>query len=388
MSRKGFIRNQVGKPYVPEDAVEVPDPCEIARPTPSRPPVWVWVLLLVGAIVTLMVMLWISGARQLSGGAFFLAPVMLISLLGIMRNRMGSSGKKAHGSAINEDRADYMRSLDEQRVKIHAAGRAQATEIAYHHPDPTNGSLATLVGTGRMWERTPNETNFGHVRLGLGVTRLKTKLQPPTKVPPPEFRETVTTVAARDLLIAQNVVHDVPRPLHLFDQMGWAFFAEPDMRATVQGLLRSMIFQLCVFHGPDDVKLAIISEDEAAWEWAKWLPHVGDDELVDACGPVRLIFPDVPSFMERVGESLAQRGPFQVRGEGSARPDSYMVVVVDLPEADCSSILGVQGRLGVSVLEATGDETSVLANGTTAFFLATDEHGTVNLLKAAGQEVY
>lgn len=388
MSRKGFIRNQVGKPYVPEDAVEVPDPCEIARPTPSRPPVWVWVLLLVGAIVTLMVMLWISGARQLSGGAFFLAPVMLISLLGIMRNRMGSSGKKAHGSAINEDRADYMRSLDEQRVKIHAAGRAQATEIAYHHPDPTNGSLATLVGTGRMWERTPNETNFGHVRLGLGVTRLKTKLQPPTKVPPPEFRETVTTVAARDLLIAQNVVHDVPRPLHLFDQMGWAFFAEPDMRATVQGLLRSLIFQLCVFHGPDDVKLAIISEDEAAWEWAKWLPHVGDDELVDACGPVRLIFPDVSSFMERVGESLAQRGPFQVRGEGSARPDSYMVVVVDLPEADCSSILGVQGRLGVSVLEATGDETSVLANGTTAFFLATDEHGTVNLLKAAGQEVY
>lgn len=388
MSRKGFIRNQVGKPYVPEDAVEVPDPCEIARPTPSRPPVWVWVLLLVGAIVALMVMLWISGARQLSGGAFFLAPVMLISLLGIMRNRMGSSGKKAHGSAINEDRADYMRSLDEQRVKIHAAGRAQATEIAYHHPDPTNGSLATLVGTGRMWERTPNETNFGHVRLGLGVTRLKTKLQPPTKVPPPEFRETVTTVAARDLLIAQNVVHDVPRPLHLFDQMGWAFFAEPDMRATVQGLLRSMIFQLCVFHGPDDVKLAIISEDEAAWEWAKWLPHVGDDELVDACGPVRLIFPDVSSFMERVGESLAQRGPFQVRGEGSARPDSYMVVVVDLPEADCSSILGVQGRLGVSVLEATGDETSMLANGTTAFFLATDEHGTVNLLKAAGQEVY
>ncbi|OFJ52441.1 cell division protein FtsK [Mycolicibacterium grossiae] len=388
MSRKGFIRNQVGKPYVPEDAVEVPDPCEIARPTPSRPPVWVWVLLLVGAIVALMVMLWISGARQLSGGAFFLAPVMLISLLGIMRNRMGSSGKKAHGSAINEDRADYMRSLDEQRVKIHAAGRAQATEIAYHHPDPTNGSLATLVGTGRMWERTPNETNFGHVRLGLGVTRLKTKLQPPTKVPPPEFRETVTTVAARDLLIAQNVVHDVPRPLHLFDQMGWAFFAEADMRATVQGLLRSLIFQLCVFHGPDDVKLAIISEDEAAWEWAKWLPHVGDDELVDACGPVRLIFPDVSSFMERVGESLAQRGPFQVRGEGSARPDSYMVVVVDLPEADCSSILGVQGRLGVSVLEATGDETSVLANGTTAFFLATDEHGTVNLLKAAGQEVY
>ncbi|MGV7852523.1 cell division protein FtsK, partial [Mycobacterium kansasii] len=94
--------------------------------------------------------------------------------LGILRNRMGGTGKKAHGSAINQDRADHLRTLDEQRAKIHAASRAQAREICYHHPDPTNGSLATLVGTGRMWERTPTERNFGHARLGLGVTRLKT----------------------------------------------------------------------------------------------------------------------------------------------------------------------------------------------------------------------
>lgn len=389
MSRKGFIRQLVGKPDVPESAVEVPDPCEISRPAPSKPPVWVWVLILVGAVVALMVMLYLSGARQLSGGSFFLFPVMMISLLGIMRNRMGSNGKKDHGSAMNQDRADYMRKIDEQRVKIHEAGRAQATEISYHHPDPTNGSLATLVGTGRMWERTPNERNFGHARLGLGVTRLKTKLQPPTKVPPPEFRETVTTVAARDLLIAQNVVHDVPRPLHLFDQMGWAFFAEPQMRPAVQGLLRSLVCQVATFHGPDDVRIAIISEDEAAWDWAKWLPHNGDDELVDACGPVRMIFPDVPSFMERFGEALSLRGPFQTRQDGSALPDGhFMVVVVDLPEADCSPVLGVQGRLGVSVLEATGNEQSVLANGATAFFMAADEDGTINLLKAAGQEVY
>ncbi|WP_122503359.1 cell division protein FtsK [Mycobacterium kansasii] len=388
MSRIGFIRQQVGKPDVPESAVELPDPCEISRPAPSKPPMWVWVLIFVAAAVALMVMLYLSGARQLSGGSFFLFPVMLISMLGILRNRMGGTGKKAHGSAINQDRADHLRTLDEQRAKIHAAGRAQAREICYHHPDPTNGSLATLVGTGRMWERTPSERNFGHARLGLGVTRLKTKLQPPTKVPPPEFRETVTTVAVRDLLIAQNVVHDVPRPLHLFDQMGWAFFGEPEMRSAVQGLLRSLICQVCVFHGPDDVKIAIISDDEAAWDWAKWLPHNGDDELVDACGPVRLIFSDVPSFMERYGDSVSQRGPFQPRQEGSPLPDSFLVLVVDLPEADCSPILGVQGRLGVSVLEATGNEHSVLANGATAFFMTTDESGTINLLKAAGQEVY
>ena len=33
------------------------------------------------------------------------------------------------GAAINQDRADNLRTLDEQRHKIHAAGRAQAAEI-------------------------------------------------------------------------------------------------------------------------------------------------------------------------------------------------------------------------------------------------------------------
>ena len=54
---------------------------------------------------------------------------------------------------------------------------------------------------------------------------MRTIINPPQKVPPPEYRETSTAIAARDFLLAQNVVHDVARPLHLFDQMGWAFFA-------------------------------------------------------------------------------------------------------------------------------------------------------------------
>lgn len=384
MSTTGFIRQVVGKPFVPEEAIQIEDPAEITRPAPAKPPTWVWVLLFVCAAVALMVMLYLSGARQLSGGSFFLFPVMLMSMVMMMRNRLGSNGKKDHGSAINQDRAVYLRGLDEQRVKIHEAARAQATEISYHHPNPEDGSLGTLVGTGRMWERTPDERNFGHVRIGVGITRLKTTLTPPLKVPPPEFRETVTTVAARDLLRAQNVVHDVPRPLHLFDQRGWSFFAEAPMRETVQGLLRALVCQLCVFHGPDDVQVAIVSDDEEAWEWAKWLPHVGDAEFVDACGPARLIFPDVAAFMERFGKELSSRRPFETRQEGSERPGRWLVVVLDLPGADSAAILTEEGRMGVSVLEATGNEGSVLATGDTAYFIVTDEGGTVNLLKAAG----
>lgn len=383
MSKIGFIREERPAPGVPEKAIVLEDPSEISRPTPTRPPTWVWIVLFIGAAVALMWMLYKSGVRQFSTGSFFIFPVMMISMVMMMRNRGGGGDKKNRGSAKNQERADYLRKLDELRADVHQAAKAQAEEISFHHPDPAGGSLATLIGTPRMWERIPvKRGNWGHVRLGVGVTRLKTKLTPPTKVPPPEFRETVTTVAAREFLQAQNVVHDVPRPLHLFDQIGWSFFAEPEQRPIVQGVLRALVCQLCVFHGPDDVQIAIVSDDGPAWEWAKWLPHTADAAYVDACGPLRLIFGDVKSFMERFRSEIRSLRPFAPMTEGSAGPERWLVVVVDLPGADCAEIVGDSGRLGLSLLEATGNEHSVIANATSAFVL--DEIG--NLLKAPDEQ--
>ena len=188
----------------------------------------------------------------------------------------------------------------------------------------------------------------------------------------------MTALAARDFLLAQNVVHDVARPLHLWDQMGWALFAEPAQRAVVQGLLRALVCQLAVFHGPDDVRVAIISDDPQAWDWAKWLPHTADQLFIDASGEVRLIFADVAAFVERFGPELSGRQSWAPRLEGSRDPAGWLVVVVDCPGANCAPILGGSGYAGVSVLEATGDENSVLATRATAYQV--DEVG--NLLKA------
>jgi S-DNA-T family DNA segregation ATPase FtsK/SpoIIIE len=378
VTKVGFIRQQVPAPAAPEGALVVPNPAEISRPVASRPPTWVWMLLFVGGAVALMVLLYTSGARSITGG-LFIFPVMLMSMVMMLRNR-GGGEKKNRPSVLNDQRADYHRRLDELRDEVHAAAAGQAREIAYHHPDPREGSLLTLVGTPRMWERTADKSNFGHVRLGVGVTRLKKKLTPPVKVPPPEYRETTTAVAARDFLLAQNVVHDIPRPLHLFDQIGWSFFDDDgDHRDVIQGTLRALVCQLCVFHGPDAIQVAIVTDDLQSWEWAKWLPHTADHEFVDASGPSRLIFGDVAGFMGRFGEQLRQRERWAPLMEGTARPDSWLVVVVDYPGANCAPILDGTGFKGVSVLEATGDQDSLLANADCAFIV--DEVG--NLLKAA-----
>jgi hypothetical protein len=381
MVREGFIRSAVPAPPQAEGEIQLPDPGELHRPIQSKPPTWVWVAIFVVAVVVLMVMLYRSGARQLSTGSFLIFPVMLMSMLMMMRNR-GGGDKDNRPAAINHRRAQYLRKLDEIRVDVHKKARAQAVEIAWHHPDPANGALVRLVGTPRMWEREPKARNFGHVRLGVGVTQLRTRLTPPVKVPPPEHAETVSAIAARDFLLTQNVVHDVSRPLHLFDQPGWCFFAHESDRHRIQGLLRSLVCQLCVFHGPDHLQVAIVTDDPAAWEWAKWLPHAADDEFVDASGPVRLVFADVGPFMSRFEAELRGRSRFSPAMEGAGDEigeSRRLVIVVDCPGANCAPILGPGGgRSGISVLEATGDSDSALATEETAFVL--DEVG--NLLKA------
>lgn len=382
MTKKGFDKEKPAAPMLPERTVTVPEIGEISRPPTSRPPMWVWIILFVIAVVALLVIMIRSGARQIGMGGMFIMPIMLVSMLMMLRNRAGGSNEKTRPAALMQKRVEYHRKLDELRTDVHEGAREQAGEIAYHHPNPANGSLLTLVGTGRMWERRPVDKNFGHVRMGLGLTRLQTHIAPPNNVPPPEYRETSTAIAARDFMLSQNVVHDVARPLHLFDQMGWCFLAaEEQQRPAIQGCLRSIVSQLCMFHGPDVVRLAIITDDLQAWQWCKWLPHAADPELVDASGPLRMIYADVSEFLERFGDVINGRGPWSPPVEGAQKPDDYWVIVVDMPGANCAPLLGVDGGgvAGVSVLEATGEhQFSPLATSATVFTL--DDVG--NLLRA------
>ncbi|MFA5712126.1 cell division protein FtsK [Mycolicibacterium sp.] len=376
MTKRGFDREKPAAPMLPERTISMPEIGEITRPPQQRPPMWVWIAILVVAVIVLVVIMFRTGMRVGMGGLFIL-PIMALSMFMMLRNRGGGTDK-TKPAALHQTRVDFLRNLDELRDEVIVGAREQAAEIAYHHPNPSNGSLLTMVGTGRMWERRPTDRNFGHVRIGRGVTRLRTIITPPQKVPPPEYRETSTAIAARDFLLTQNVVHDVARPLHLFDQMGWAFFAEEDQRPLVQGMLRALVCQLCVFHGPDVVKLAIITDDAEAWEWAKWWPHVADPELVDACGPLRMIYPDVGDFMERFGARFNARPPWSPPMEGQPRAEDHWVIVVDMPGANCGPLLGSTGFAGVSVLEATNDYYSPLATSATAMKL----DGVGNLLRA------
>ena len=87
MAKEGFSRQPVAKPSLPEAVENVPNPGDIERAPQSRPPTWVWMAIFVVGAVALMVMLYRSGARQLYTGSFFIFPMMLMSMIMMLRGR-------------------------------------------------------------------------------------------------------------------------------------------------------------------------------------------------------------------------------------------------------------------------------------------------------------
>ena len=154
MSRDGFIRSTVPPPPQAEGEIQLPDPAELQRPIQSKPPTWVWMAIFVGAVVVLMVMLYRSGARQLSTGSFFIFPVMLMSMLMMMRGR-GGGDKDSCPAAINHRRASICASWTRSVWTSSEGQRPEPVETSPGFTGSANGALVRLVSTPRMWERVP-----------------------------------------------------------------------------------------------------------------------------------------------------------------------------------------------------------------------------------------
>ena len=110
------------------------------------------------------------------------------------RDVIGTYNLNTGAAELNEERKDYFRYLDQMRKEVRRTGIKQLEALAWSHPEPLD--LPSVIGTRRMWERRPNDPDFGHVRVGVGSHRLATKLARP-ETGPLEDLEPVSTVALR-----------------------------------------------------------------------------------------------------------------------------------------------------------------------------------------------
>ena len=310
---------RMAAPAIPEGEVVIESPNEPPRALPASPVVRMLPVVMVVAMAGMMVLFVSSGAAAARNPSSLLFPAMMVvSSIGMIAHGRGAGARAAE---LDEGRKDYLRYLGRVRDEAFESARCQRVSLLWQHPDPA--ALWTLAGTRRMWERGRADSDFCHVRVGTGRQR---SAAPPTapNLGPVDQLEPVSAMALRELIRAHSVVDEVPIALAL-TRFG-AVAVDGD---GARDLMRAMVCQLAVLHGPALLAIVAVVDDAAAaeWDWLKWLPHRGDSAahtvvVVDG-GAVSGVAP----FAERGDVTILERGR-RCQGEGS-RPCLRLDVCAD-----------------------------------------------------------
>ncbi|SEH92683.1 DNA segregation ATPase FtsK/SpoIIIE, S-DNA-T family [Mycolicibacterium rutilum] len=213
-----------------------------------------------------------SGAGTARSPMFMFFPVMmLMSVLGTVA--YGARGGAGRAAEIDENRRSYLRYLDTLDAQLADATAAQ--HYAQHRVHPAPEVLWTLVGTDRMWERRRNDAVFGCLRTGLADQSLRPPLREPEV--DTDDQDPVTVSAMRTLIRRRGTVAQLPTVVPLLQHR---FVTLTGDHHRARAVLRAMVCELVVLHGPDTVAVAAATgpEQREHWEWLKWLPHYGEAE--------------------------------------------------------------------------------------------------------------
>ncbi|MCZ4078133.1 type VII secretion protein EccCa [Rhodococcus sp. H36-A4] len=365
-------------PRTPGGEVTLQTPPEIPRVIPGNLLMKLMPLVMVAAMVGMVALMFTSGMAANPMMLMFPA-MMLVSMLGMVAG--GGRGGGAKTAESNEDRKDYLRYLDQLRRDVAATAASQREALEWSHPDPQ--ILWSYAGTPRMWERRISDPDFCHVRIGRGDQRLATRLVPPETGPVEEL-EPVSAVSLRRFVRAHSVVGGLPTAVSL---RGFAAISVSGDRDSSRAMVRSMVAALCMFHDPDQLRLAVVCGPDtvAFWDWTKWLPHTQHDVARDGVGTARMIYGSFLELESSLGEHLSRRNRF-ARGGSPSAGVPQLVIIVDGGLLDNSGTdLPRTGLDAVTIVDLSDFCTALAASRGIRLFA---ENGSIGAVSGSRVEVF
>lgn len=366
---------------MPGGEVPLNAPPEVPRPVPPNLISKIMPVIMIVAVLGMLALFFTMGSAMMRSPFMLMFPLMMMISMGAML--MNGRGNGPRPAELDENRKDYLRYLNRTRAEVLETGTAQRRAGQWSHPEPS--ALMTSVGSRRMWERRPKDADFAHVRVGVGSQHLATRLQKP-ETGPIEDLEPVSTVALRRFVRTHSVVHALPIAINL--RSFPAINVEGEREGT-RMLVRAMIAQLCTFHGPDHLRVAVITArpNGGAWEWAKWLPHLGHPSRVDGAGAERMLYHSLAGFEHELDDVLGDRGRFVRNNPQPVDGEHFVVIIDDGTVEGTEQLVGDVGLDGVTVIDLNAPQTG-LAVRRGLQLVVDGDGGTVAARSSAGVEEF
>ncbi|PND56635.1 type VII secretion protein EccCb [Mycobacterium sp. ENV421] len=227
-------------------------------------------LVAVAAVVTVGAVMWGSGVASHGPTTVMLPAMMVLSAVGMALQ----AGAGRSGRGVDHQRRRYLNHLDRLSEQLRDTSQRQRSALQQRHPEPA--ALWTLVGSPQLWERSDQDPDFCHVRVGVGRHRLARRMVVPPVGPVDEL-DPVTAGALRRFVHHHATVDGVPVIIAL-PRVG-VLVVEGDP-SSARALVRAMLCQLAVLHSPANLVITadVTAEHRQQWDWLKWLPHNDDRE--------------------------------------------------------------------------------------------------------------
>ena len=328
---------------LPPTGVAIAEP--LPAPPPDRRPMWVRALPLAMVVIMLgTIAMFVAMGQRAITSMLFMLPMMGFMMVTYIQQMRGSGSAEDLDQQIDE----YDLALRETRAEIHEQGRAMHDLRTMCFPHPAD--LLSLVGTDEMWQADPN-TQVGVVvspealaedpdaknltanpwlraRVGIGVSPLYPKLVAPAELPVPEMLEPATMVRYRRAMNTLSVVANLPIDVNLAEFPAYALRGPEAARLV---LARAMVMSLAFNHKPGDLVIGVVTDDPAAWEWTKWLPHLEDLSRVEAgVGPRLLTWRSIDEFAARHAAAIENMRGASANVVGERPP--HLLLIVDTPD--------------------------------------------------------
>lgn len=255
---------RVSAPRLPQGKLQAePVPAaQTQQPTPLiRLLMPVVMLAMLGVMVLLM-------RNQAAAGGVGFSPMFLMMPMMMLAGLAATFAPQASTDS-DETRRTYLRHLGELRsAALYNASAQQAHQLHNFPPPDELWTLANGVHHARLWERNAADHDAFHVRLGTGASQLCTPIELP-EVGAIEDLDPLCAVALRRTVDTVSTVPNMPVVANLAAFRFLSFGGD-----GAAGLVRAVVVQLLVFHGPEAVSVEVRgARSSLAWSWLKWVPH-------------------------------------------------------------------------------------------------------------------
>ncbi|MGN7356133.1 type VII secretion protein EssC [Paenibacillus sp. SAF-054] len=182
--------------------------------------------------------------------------------------------KKKYKEQLKERVRLYHAELDKHKEEFILGHKEQVNVLFEVHGDPDVCFHVVKNRSSVLWERSFEDDDFLHTRVGTGSLPFYMKIKTPR---PDGYVKDPLLEAAQELADEYETVSNAPIALPLFQAKVIGIVGD---REAVMNSLRVMIAQMAVRHSPDEVKLAAFYEEKDAedWDWMRWLPHTWDEQ--------------------------------------------------------------------------------------------------------------